>query len=111
MGQNTPEYRTMIICTSKLETVVKDNLTVIVGELQAASIISPKNASALRNSAIDTAERAANLVAVVTNKVELSASYYHLFVSVLMSEREANRIILQVLEQTYRDLGGELSAT
>ena len=109
MSQNTLEYRTMLKCTAVSETAVKDHLTVIAGELLAESIISPENASTLRNPAIDTAERAAKLVELVTNKVKLSTSIYHIFVEVLMRRQEDNKIILELLEQTYKDLKGELN--
>ena len=110
MSQNTLEYRTMLKCTSVSETAVKDHLTVIAGELLAASIISPENASALRNPAIDTEVRAARLIELVTNKVKLSTSVYYIFVEVLIKRREDNRIILELLEHTYKDLSGELNA-
>ena len=106
MDMNTPEYRTMIMCTPQLEGAMRNDLTKLCGEIAAVGLISPDRASALRNQRIDVDERAASLVELVANRVKGNSDDYVLFVNKVLVKRWVdNKSILLVLEQTYKSLG------
>ena len=99
----TPEYRTIIRCTPQLEDAVKYDLIKLCGEFSAAGLISPDNASTLRNPHNDEVERAARLVELVANKVKRNKKDYVLFVQVLA--RKIDKSMVLELEKVYRSLG------
>ena len=104
-NHNSPEYRTIIQCTPDLTIALRGDLTKLSGELLAAGLIADDNAAALRNQFIGEAERAAQLMGFVRNRVSLDTSNYHSFIRVL-EKRKADHIdILQILDNKYRELG------
>jgi hypothetical protein len=101
-----PEYRTIIQCTPQLEDAMKNDLTKLCGELSAVGLISPDNASSLRDPRSDTViVRAAKLVELVANRVKVNGRDYVLFIQVLTRRWVDNRNIVLELEKVYRDLG------
>lgn len=100
-----PEYHTIIRCTPQLEDAVKNDLTKLCGEIAAVGLISPDNASALRNPHNDAVERAAKLVELVANRVKRNSSDYVLFIQVLTKRWMDNKSIVLELERVYRSLG------
>ena len=99
----TPEYNTLISLTGELRCAVQSNLVPLSDSLKAEYLISPENASQLRNPMHPEAERAAKLVDIIQNKVQQNAQHYHTFVRVLDSQgREYYRDILSRLHEVYR---------
>ena len=102
---NTPEYRTIIQCTPELTTALKHDLVPLSGELLAAGLISDDNHAAVCNQFIDAANRAAQLVGFVRNRVYLDVANYHSFIRVLTHREDDHKHILQLLHKKYRELG------
>ena len=104
-NRNSPEHRTITQCTSDLATAVKDDLTWLSKELVAKKLITDNNAESLRIKSSIKADRAAELVDYVSNRVSLSTDNYHSFVGVLESKEDYYQNILKKLAKTFRDLG------
>ena len=104
---NSPEHRTIVQCTPKLIIALQDDLNVLSGELLAAGLINGNNAAALAIPSIGVAERAAQLIGFVRNKVELEAENYHSFIQVLKQRQDDHKNILKILDDRYKDLSGE----
>ena len=104
-NHNSPEFKTIIQCTPVLTTAVKDELTQLSGELLAEGLIADDNAANLRNQFIGAAERAAQLVGYVRNRVSLDTGNYHTFIGVLEKRRNEHAGILRKLNEKFRELG------
>ena len=102
---NTPEYRTIIQCTPELTAALKGDLVSLSGELLAGGLISEDNDIALCNQFVSEANRAAQLVGFVRNRVSLDTANYHSFIRVLKHREDEHRDILQILYKKYRELG------
>ena len=101
-----PEYHTIIRCTPILEDAVRNDLTKLCGEILAVGLISPENASELRDPRSATVtERAAKLVEFVANRVKVNSKDYVLFIQALTRRWVENKNILQELEKVYKKLG------
>ena len=98
MSRNTTEYDTLLRATSKLTKVVKNNITSLCSELVSSRLITPEQQRALRNPNHDVFERAADLVTLITDKVEEDCSRYHDFVGILKQDENTYREVLKVLE-------------
>ena len=102
---NSPEYRTIIQCTSELTTALKNDLVTLAGELLAAGLIADDNAAALTNQFIGAAHRAAQLMGFVRNRVSLDTNNYLAFIQVLQQRQDDHKNILEILDRKYRELG------
>ena len=102
MAKGTVEYRAMIKATVELTNAVKNELTPLSLKLVAKELISVDQGKELRNGHIGVADRAANLVTLVTNKVEQDKKNFYRFVEVLIGNRSAYREILESLEPIYK---------
>ena len=89
MSKNTPEYDAILKATGKLTKVLKNNITSICAELVANKLITPDQQRKLRNANQDVLERAADLVELLTDKVEENPANYHTFVKILEDEDKA----------------------
>jgi hypothetical protein len=104
-NHNSPEYRTIIQCSPDLTTAVKDELTSLSVELLAAGLIAGDNAASLKIQFIGQAERAAQLVEYVRNRVSLNTDNYHSFIGVLEKRKDVYEDILKILDEKFRELG------
>ena len=104
-NHNSPEYKAIIQCSPDLTTAVKDDLTLLSGELLAAGLIAENNAASLQIQFIGPAERAAQLVGYVLNRVSLNTDNYHSFVGVLEKRKDVHKDILKTLDKKFRELG------
>ena len=103
----TPEYRTLISLTAELRLAVQSNLVPLSDSLKAEYLISPENASHLRNPMHPEADRAATLVDIIQNKVKQNSQHYHTFVRILESQgRNYYNDILSRLSVVYQEHGG-----
>ena len=80
---------------------MKNELTPLSQELVAGELISVDQGVELRNGNVGAVDRAANLVALVTNKVEQDRKNFYLFVEILANNRSVYKEILEFLEPIY----------
>lgn len=103
---NSPEHRTIVQCTPHLTKALKIHLELVTlsGELHAAGLIAEDNATALASHFINPAERAAQLVGLVRNKISLNIENYHSFIKVLKQRQDAHKDILKILVEKYEEI-------
>ena len=106
MDKRTEEYDAIIKTTAKLTRAVKNELTPLSQELVARELISVDQGVEMRNGNVGAVDRAANLVALVTNKVEQNRKNFYRFVEALIDNRSVYKDILESLEPIYKT--GEL---
>ena len=97
MSRNTPEYRSILKGTSKLTRALKNNITPICADLVANDLITPDQQRNLRNPNHDAIERAADLVQLLTDKVEANTANYHTLVRILGEDRATYGDVLEYL--------------
>ena len=105
MFANSPEYLTVIGCTSDLSNAVKTELVYLSNELLTEGFISGENHEKLNNENHDISLRASQLVSQVRTKVQLNPSNFHKFVRILLTRPAVNRSILEILEHKYKSFG------
>ena len=91
----------MIKATVRLTNAVKNELTSLSQELVARELISVDQGVELRNGNISAVDRAANLVALVTNKVEQDRKNFYHFVEILNDNQSTYKEILKDLQPIY----------
>ena len=101
MSRNNTEYCTLIEATGQLTRAVKNDLVQLSVELVANQLITVDKGEELRNRNVDVMERAAELVALVTNKVEQDKKNYYTFVRILMDHKLTYEEVLKVLEPVF----------
>ena len=107
MSHSTPEYLTLIFLTGELRGAVQNDLVPMCDNLVAKYLISPDIASQLRSPMHPKADRAANLIEIIQNKVQQNPQHYHTFIQVLENQgREYYHDILNRLREVYRQNGG-----
>ena len=97
MSRNSPEYRAIVKATGKLTKVFKNNITSICAELVANDLITPDQQRGLRNPNHDALERAADLVQLLTDKVEANPANYRTLVKILEEDRSTYNDVLESL--------------
>ena len=105
MGSNTPEYYTLIGCTSELTNAVKPHLESLSDELLANGFISSDNQENLCNHFIDKTTRASQLISVVRTRVQLNERNFYRFIGILLKTARHYRDILEILDRKYKSLG------
>ena len=98
MAKNSREYTTIVEATDQLENIVKNNITPLCGKLLARGLITANQKKALRNANQDVVERAADLVQLVTDKVEQNPQHYYDFIKILAEDKSTYGDVLDVLE-------------
>ena len=111
MSKNTKQYKTIVRATAKLESAVKHNITPLCGELVSCGLITPDQKSRLRNPNHDVSERAADLVEIITNKVEQDPKNYDMFLTVLHGDRTTYQEVVGILDQSFLDSAPQAPAT
>ena len=101
MARNTPEYVAFIQTTSKLTSAVKNHLVWLSGELVSKQLITPDQGKELRNGKNSALERAADLVKLITDKVEQDTRNYDTFIGILMENSNAYGDVLECLKSVY----------
>ena len=107
---DVPEYKTLVGCASKISTAIQHNLADISSRLLSAGLVTPEQSSQLRNSSISESERASRLVSFIINRIQLEPRHYHAFINVLSELSPIYNDLLLALNETYSNLGGELSS-
>lgn len=102
----TPEYQTLIECTSTLITAVKNQLTDLSPQLLQRHLITAEQEREMSNNWHYEADRAAKLVGLVRDKVEQNPKCYHAFIEALEEDQSTNRDILAQLKTKYDSLSG-----
>ena len=104
-NHNSPEYRTIVQCTPDLVTALRNDLVPLSGEFLEAGLITDDNAAALRNQFIINADRAAQLVEFVRDRVLLDPKNYVSFIQVLKQRQDDHKDILEILDKKYKECG------
>ena len=105
MGTNTPEFRTFVQCTSDLTNAFKPDVRPLSDDLLSEGFISQDNHSSLNNQMTDVAQRSSKLVSLVRTRVQLNATNFHKFISVLLKRVSDHKDILKILDEKYKSLG------
>ena len=84
-GKNTVQYRKMLEYTPSLTDIIVQgsNVVRLAGELEKADLISKANERRMRNTNVDADIRAAELIDMVTTKVDLNSKNFATFLEVL----------------------------
>ena len=84
-GKNTPQYRKILEYTPSLTDVLANgtNIVRLAGELVRAGLINKANERKMLNTAVDADIRAAELISMVTTKVDLNSQNFTTFLEVL----------------------------
>ena len=98
ISRNTPEYRSILKATGKLTRALKNNITPICADLVANDLITTEQQKKLRNATHDEAiERAADLVQLLTDRVEENPANYHTLIRILRGDRATYKDVLECL--------------
>ena len=100
----TPEYQTIIECTSSLITAVQNHLTDVSAQLLQRNLITANQEREVCNEINSAHSRAATLVGLVRNKVELNPKCYHTFIKALEHDQDTNEAILRQLKSKHHSL-------
>ena len=103
-GSNTEEYRNLVAVTAKLVDLLADdnNVVTLSQELKTAGLISKDNSRNMANVNVASTVRAANLVDMVTTKVQLNSQHYTTFVDILKKDRATYGDILKDMGKYYK---------
>lgn len=98
-GKNTEEYRKMVAVTPELTDLLADgtNVVTLSQELFRDQLISKSNNRAMANLSRQADVRAAELVGMVTTKVELDSKNFYIFVKALKKDEVTYKTILDKL--------------
>ena len=102
----TPEYQTIIECTSALTTAMQNHLTDISAQLLQRHLITANQERDACNEMHSAHNRAATLVGLIRSKVEVNPECYHAFIAALEYNRDTNQDILLQLMSKYHSLSG-----
>ena len=101
-GQDTPECLTIVATTENLCLALQHDLVSIGSALVGHGLISPNQYARLRNKMHSEADRAADLIQWIQEKIQGGdTQIYHTFVEVLQRYPLQYSHILAILQQTY----------
>lgn len=101
MSKNSREYRALISANDKLVKVAKNNITSLSVQLTADGLINQeqqRRVRDIREARGDALNSAAELITLVTDKVEEDVSNYSVFLKILQKERSTYKMVLEDLE-------------
>ena len=96
-GSNTEECRKLVAVTAKLVDLLANgnNVVTLSQELVTAGLINKANNREMANVQVSATARAADLVAMMTTKVELNSKHYTTFVDILQKDTATYEDILK----------------
>jgi hypothetical protein len=97
MSKNSPEYRSILKATGKLTRALKNNITPVCADLVAIDLITPEQQRKLRNPMHEAIERAADLVQLLTDKVEENTANYSKLITILKEDMATFGDVLECL--------------
>jgi hypothetical protein len=97
MSKNSPEYRSILKATGKLTRALKNNITPVCADLVAIDLITPEQQRKLRNPMHEAIERAADLVQLLTDKVEENPANYPKLIKILEEDMATYGDVLECL--------------
>lgn len=80
---------------------MKPDLIALCGELLRARLINEDKERSLRNRNVEEADRAAELVSLITDKVKEDPENYHKFVTILKKDEQQYKALITLLEKSY----------
>ncbi len=98
MMADSQEYNTLRSYVPEVTTAVKANLTSLSGRLLSRNLISSESDAKLRNESKSEEVRAADLVSLVLDKVELNKENYRIFIDILRTSGAHFSDLLSKLE-------------
>ena len=98
------EFRTLLVLTPDLQLAVKADLLHLGAKLMAKGVITSDKYEELKNYHISPANRAADLVQLVQDKVQQNAQHYYTLTDAFESDRGQYGDILEKLQQTYKKI-------
>ena len=101
----TPEYQALIKFLPQLMVAVEFDLISLSAQLLQRYLITVSQEREIRNQMSKT-NRAANLLALVLNKVDLDSNNYHVFIEVLEEDEDIYKDILYRIKEEYYFLSG-----
>ena len=104
---STEELKTFRKCFSDLNLAIRSDVIPLAEKLFSVGLITSENLNVLSNTNISEVERASKLLSLVLTKITLSARNYHVFVKVLISERDTYKEVLKNLEPIYKEPSDE----
>lgn len=102
-SSQTLEYKRLKGVTEKLNIAVRNCIIPLSQCLFQVNLIGDVEFAILHNTKNDNVERASKLVLFVIDKVGLNPRNYHLFVKILLNNRQMYRDILEDLLPIYRE--------
>ena len=97
----TPEFRTLVAKTDSLRLALQHDLVPTGGALVGREVISPNQYASLRNRLYSEADRAADLIQWIQEKIQrCEIQIYHTFVEVLQ-QNPMYAHTLAILQRTY----------
>ena len=100
----TPEYRTIVECTSSLILAIKNHLSDLSAQLLERHLITAAQESQMRDKMHSPESRAATLVELIRDRVEQNSKCYQIFIEALEADQLANGDILELLKGKYESL-------
>ena len=101
-GQDTPECQTIVATTENLRLALQHDLVSIGSALVGRGVISTEQYARLRNRMHSEADRAADLIQWIQEKIQGSEiQIYHTFLEVLQWYPLQYSHIVSILQQTY----------
>ena len=97
MSKNSPEYCSIVEATGKLTRALKNNITPICADLVSKHLITTEQQRGLRNPVHEAIDRAADLVQLLTDKVEENPANYHTLVRILEEDKTTYGDVLEHL--------------
>ena len=98
---NSPEYNSIVDCIPELRRSVKRNIISLCGELLRARLINENKEESLRNTVREEADRAADLVSLLTNEVREDPENYHKFLAILKKDEWRYKTVIVLMEESY----------
>ena len=84
----TKEYQTLVRHTADLQSAVKMELITLGAKLESAELITPEQYDEVINHYRSPADRAADLVRFIQNKVKQDPQFYYIFVYDIIKDKK-----------------------
>lgn len=108
---NSLEYNSMLDCVPELRLSAGANIIWLCSHLLAARLINEDKEKSLRNGNVNEAERAAELISLVLDKVKENSENYHSFVKILNKDTDQFKSVLDLLEEKFCSRTASLTET
>ena len=98
----SPEYSAMRVNYDKLVNILSPSIASLARTLFSKNMIPKAIMDKMRMSSIPEADKAGELLSHLMSRVELKPSVFHEFVKVLEEHDRSNRLIVEILMNSYK---------